>query len=651
MLEKPIKVGNITLKNRVVFPPLTTGYEERDGSIGERSFNFYKRLAQGGVAYIVLGDVAPVNTASPTPKLDCDDRIPSFKKLADMCHIYGAKLAVQIFHPEYDVEGINALIFKSAMLAQQGNKEESDKVTKQAYGKLHYDMRHFVNEATKEQLAKILDAISACAMRAVAAGVDAIQVHGDRLIGSLCSKILNKRGDEYGGSFENRVRFALEAVRAVKSAAPEIVIDYKLPVVTPSKDGLRGKGGLELDEAVELAKILEREGVHMLHVAQANHTGNMNDTIPAMGTRGYGFAVYAAEAVKKAVSVPVCAVGRIITEENAEAVLASGKCDLVGLGRPLVCDPDFANKSVVGKPIRYCLSCNKGCTDSIINRSFCQCILNAENGAEYRRIITPAKSRKKVAVIGAGIAGLEAARICALKGHKVTVFEKSYSIGGQIKLAAAPPRKGELVRSIGYYERVLPRLGVRVITGKQPNANELNAYDEVIVATGAHNVKLKVEGAELPHVVSSWDVLARRKTVFGKVAVIGGGMVGAETAEFIAAEGAEVSIIEMTGEIAKGESSTVLPDMEACFAAHGVKKYINCKVVEITTDGVFCENTVDRERFKIPADFAVIAVGTKPNFFDVSRVTAKVHYCGDCVRAADISYAIRTAYDVANLIE
>ena len=276
MLEQPLKIGNITLKNRVVFPPLTTGYEERDGSIGEKSFNFYKRIAEGGAAYIVLGDVAPVNTASPTPKLCRDDQIPSFKKLAYACHEYGAKLAVQIFHPEYDVDGVGALIIKSRMLAQQGNKEESDAVTKQAFAKLHHDMQHFVNEATKEQLAKIVEAISACAKRAVKAGVDAIQVHGDRLVGSLCSKILNKRSDEYGGSFENRIRFALEVVRAIKAAAPETVIDYKLPVVTPMNGGLRGKGGLELDEAVKLAELLEKEGVQIFHVAQANHTGNMN---------------------------------------------------------------------------------------------------------------------------------------------------------------------------------------------------------------------------------------------------------------------------------------------------------------------------------------------------------------------------------------
>lgn len=650
MLEQSLKAGNLTLKNRVVFPPLTTGYEERDGSIGEKSYNFYKRIAQGGAAYIVLGDVAPVNTASPTPKLCRDDQIPSFKKLADACHEYGAYLAVQIFHPEYDVDAVGALIVKSRTLAMQGNKQESDKVTREAFAKLHHDMQHFVNEATEEQLQKILNAISACAARAAAAGVDAIQVHGDRLVGSLCSKILNKRGDGYGGAFENRIRFALEVVRAIKAAAPGLLIDYKLPVVTPMAGGLRGKGGLELDEAVELAKVLEKEGVQMFHVAQANHTGNMNDTIPAMGTREYGFGVPLAEAVKKAVSVPVCAVGRIITEQAAESAIASGKCDLVGLGRPLLCDPDFANKAIAGKPVRYCLSCNKGCTDNITNRSFCQCVLNAENGAEYVRVITPAVSKKRVAVVGAGIAGLEAARVCALKGHDVTVFEKSYNIGGQINIASVPPRKGEMTRSLVYFEKVLPELGVNVLTGRQPSADELNAFDEVIVATGAQNVELKVEGANLPHVVSAWDVLARKETVFGEVAVIGGGLVGAETAEFLANQGAKVSIVEMMPEIAKGESSTVLPEMKADFAAHGVKEFVNCKVTKITKDAVVCENTADGKQVVIPADFVVMAVGAKPNVFDVKGVKANVRYCGDCVKPADISNAVRAAYDVANSI-
>lgn len=651
ILNQPLKVGNVVLKNRVVFPPLTTGYEEPDGSIGEKSFNFYKRIAQGGAGFIVIGDVAPVNTASPTPKLYCDRQIECYKKLADACHGYGAKLALQIFYPEYDVDGVGQLIIKSRTLTMQGKKQEGDEAAKQAFAKLHHDMQHFVNEATEEQLEKIIGYISECAKRAVAAGVDAVQIHGDRLLGSLCSAILNKRTDAYGGSFENRTRFALDVVKAVKRAAPELLIDYKLPVITPMKGGLRGKGGLELDEAVKLAVLLSEAGADMLHVAQANHTGNMNDTIPAMGTREYGFAVYAAEAVKKAVKLPVCAVGRIVTKESAEAVISSGKCDLVGLGRTLVCDPDFPNKAESGLPIRYCINCNKGCTDSVMGRTYCQCVLNAENGSEYIRAITPAAKAKKVAVVGAGIAGLEAARIAALKGHSVTLFEKSHAIGGQLNIAAVPPRKGEMYRSLNFYADELTRLDIELRTGTAPSAETLNGYDAVIVAVGARNAAPAVPGSTLPNVLSAWDVLAHRQTPFGKVAVIGGGLVGVETAEYLAVRGADVSIVEMMPKIAAGESATVLPSIRESFAVHGVKEYVNTKLEEIMADRIVCTDTARGEKVEIPTDFVVMAVGAKSNPFNAEGITAEIKYCGDCAdRPSDISHAIRSAYDAANSI-
>ncbi len=651
MLNTGIKIGNMTLKNRVVFPPLTTGYEERDGSIGEKSFNFYKRLAEGGAGYIVLGDVAPVNTASPTPKLCRDDQIPSFRRLADACHEYGAKLALQIFHPEYDVPGVSKYIIESRMLQQQGKMEESQAVARQAFAKLHHDMQHFVNEATEEQLTEILDAIRACAARAREAGIDAIQIHGDRLVGSLCSPILNKRTDSYGGCFENRIRFALQVVDVIREAAPTLAIDYKLPVITPMEGGLRGKGGLEIEEAVRLAVLLEQRGVDMLHVGQANHTGNMNDTIPAMGTREYGFIADAAAAVKNAVGLPVCAVGRIFTAAAAEALLSSGKCDLVGMGRPLLCDPDFANKAEAGLPVRHCISCNKGCTDKISNRGFCECILNAENGAEYHRVIKKAESAKRVAVVGGGIAGLEAARVAALKGHSVALFEKSYALGGQINLAAVPPRKSEMLRAVDYYKQILPALGVAVNMGAEPDAAVLNGFDHVIVAVGAKNFMLPVPGAELPHVVSAWDVLSGKSLAFGKVAVIGGGLVGAETAEYLAHLGAKVSVIELMPEIAKGESATVMPALKASFAKYGVQELVNTKLMEIKPGCVVCENTQTQEAVSVEADFVVMAVGAKANAFAVEGITAAVHYVGDSVKPADISSAIRTAYDAANAIE
>ena len=215
LLLQPIQVGNLTLKNRIMVPPLTTGYEERDGSIGQRSLAFYERLAKGGTAFVVIGDVAPVMTASPTPKL-CDDRqIPTFKALADALHKYDCKVALQIFHPEYDVPAVGRLIRMAQMSAKEGMEakakgdmatfgakmKESQEFGKQAHGKIAYDMKHFIQEVTPAELARIKGCIADAARRAQVAGIDAIEVHGDRLLGSLCSTTMNFREDIYGGSF------------------------------------------------------------------------------------------------------------------------------------------------------------------------------------------------------------------------------------------------------------------------------------------------------------------------------------------------------------------------------------------------------------------------------------------------------------------
>ena len=533
-LLEPIKVGNIEFKNRIMFPPLTTGYEEKDGSIGEQSFRFYERLAKGGVGYIVIGDVAPLPTFSPTPKLYSSEQVQSFKRLADACHENGAKLGIQLFHPDYNVKALNDLF-------HQGKMQE-------ARAKLHHDMQHFVNEVTAEELDEIIKHMENCAILAHEAGVDCIEVHGDRLVGSLCSPILNHRTDEYGGDLANRTRFALTLVKRLKTIVPDMVIDYKLPIVTPlGENSFRGKGGLPLDEACIFAKELEACGVDTLHVAQANHTGNMGDTIPAMGTQPYGFMVSYSKKIKELVSIPVSVVGRIVTPEAAEAVITNGSADIIGLGRSLLTDPDFANKCADGHccNVRTCMMCNKGCTDNIQNRAFLSCVLNAENGYEGSRQITPAASTKNIAIIGAGIAGLEAARVSALRGHHVTIFEKSLQIGGQLLIASVPPRKEEMMRSINYYTNVLPELDVTFRLGQEFTSQDYNSFDEVIVATGANNAIIPVPGKDLPTVASAWDVLAKKEIVFGNVSVIGGGLVGVETAEYLASRGCKVTIIEM----------------------------------------------------------------------------------------------------------
>lgn len=663
-LLEPIKVGNLTFKNRIMFPPLTTGYEERDGSIGPRSLAFYKRLAMGGVSYIVIGDVAPVRTASPTPKLYDDSQIEMYKKLADTLHEYDCKVALQLFHPEYDVPGVGKMIMQAGMARgaaakakESGDEEEAakqmaicDELTKGAYAKLHHDMQHFVTEATVEQLTEIKNSIAECAKKAQKAGIDAIEIHGDRLVGSLCSTILNHREDQYGGSLENRTRYALEVLQAIKEAAPGMMVEYKLPIITVNPDGsLRGKGGLLVDEAVEFAKMLDAAGIDMIQVAQANHTGNMGDTIPPMGAVPYNWTLDACEKVKAVVSCPVATVGRVVSVEAGLKILEDGSADIIGYGRSLLTDPDIANKVEKGECIRECLNCNKGCVDAIQGRRYLSCVLNAENGDEETIFLKPADEAKKVAVVGGGLAGLEAARVAAKRGHTVTLFEKTDRLGGQINIACVPPRKDEILRSVKYYENVLPRM-VDIKMNHEPSFDELNGFDHVILAIGAHNMDLPMPVVN-SNVVSSWDVLNGLE-VTGKCVVLGGGLVGAETAEYLANKGLDVTIVEMMDKIAAQESETVLPLMQADFAKHDVKQLVNTRVSEIKDNVIYATNTTDNTSVELNAEVIVNALGSKKNLFDDSKLTVPFTYVCDCSgeRTADIASAIRTGYKAANEI-
>ena len=635
VILQPIEVGGQTFKNRIMFPPLTTGYE-KNGMISEQDMGFYTRLAKGGVGYIVLGDVAPINSFSPTPKLFDDSQIPAFKALADSVHAYGTKLGVQIFHPEYDVDAINSLFMQ----------KKFDEMRQ----RLHHDMMFFTDEASEEMLMAIIDKMCACAVRAQKAGVDVIQIHGDRLNGCLCSTRMNHRTDKFGGSLENRVRFARMLTRAIRKAVPDMVIDYKLSIVTPQ----RGKGGIDEADAVQFAQWLVEDGVDMFHVAQANHTGNMADTIPPMGVQPYGFFVKIAGDIKKAVNVPVSAVGRIVDAEMAARVIESGMADMVAMGRPLLADPDWGTKIAAGKAcdIRRCISCNKGCTDAIQNRQFLSCVLNAENGYENTRSIQPAAQKKKIAVLGGGPAGLEAARVAALRGHDVTLFEKTTILGGQLNIACVPPRKEEMRRAAQDLIHAVCNAGVHLCMGQTRTAEQLKdaGFEAVINAVGAHSAAPRIPGIDSVNVADAWRVLAGEQQVYGTVAVIGGGMVGCETAEYLAARGCKVSVIEMMDKIAAGESTTILPTLLENYKTYGVEQYPSHKVKEFRMDAVVCENK-DGAEVTIPCDYIVLAMGARSNEFDAAALEAAsipVYSIGDAAgKAADISNAIRTGYDTA----
>lgn len=633
----PITVGGVVFKNRLMLPPLTTGYEAKDGSISPQSRAFYTRLAKGGVGYIILGDVAPIPSFAPTPKLFDDSQIESFRLLADNVHAYDAKLGVQIFHPEYDVDAIN-------LMFSNGQQD-------QVRTRLHHDMQHFVNEVTEDALMTIIEKMCACAVRAEKAGVDAIQIHGDRLVGSLCSTKMNTRTDKFGGSLENRTRFALMLVQALKKAVPNMILEYKLAVVTPE----RGKGGVDEADAPLFATWLEAAGVQMLHVAQANHTGNLADTIPPMGVQPYCFFADIAGAVKQAVSIPVSTSGRIIDPEMAEGLLQAGKVDMIGIGRPLLADPDWAIKIAAGKSkdIRRCISCNE-CVDAIMNGSFIACVVNAENGYEETRMISPAKVKKTIVVIGGGPAGLEAARVAAKKGHSVTLFENTIKLGGQLNIANVPPRKSEIDRAVEDLAHAIHCEGVTLRMGEMATVQSVLALapDAVIVAVGASNFIPAIQGVDGCNVRNAWKVLAGEQVVSGRVVVVGGGMVGCETAEYLAEQGCQVSVVEMSDKIASEVGMTVLPTMLEFFKDHGIAQFTGHKVINIRADEVICENQ-DGQTVKIPCDYVVMASGARSVKFDTALLADKgvsVVEIGDCRQVANISHAIKTGYEAANAL-
>jgi 2,4-dienoyl-CoA reductase-like NADH-dependent reductase (Old Yellow Enzyme family)/thioredoxin reductase len=636
---QPITVGGVIFKNRIMFPPMTTGYEDKDGSISSQSCAFYTRLAQGGVGYIVLGDVAPIRSFAPTPKLFDDSQIDSFRLLADSVHAYGAKLGVQIFHPEYDCDTLNALFAAG----------ERDKVRAQ----LNHDMQFFVNDVSEATLIEIIKKMCDCAVRAQKAGIDVIQVHGDRLVGALCSTSMNTRTDKFGGSLKNSTRFALLLVQALKKAVPDMILDYKLPVVTPT----RGKGGIDEIDAPQFAKWLESAGVDMLHVGQANHTGNMADTIPPMGVQPYCFFADIAGTVKQAVSIPVSTSGRIIDADMAEDMLQNDKADMIGIGRALLADPDWADKAAVGKAqaIRRCISCNEGCVDNVLNRSFIACVVNAENGFEKIRIIKPAITKKNVVVIGGGPAGLEGARVAAKKGHKVTLFEKQTQLGGQLNIANVPPRKSEIYRAVEDLIYAVRSEGVELRLGQTASTQNILALkpDAVIVAVGASSFTPSIAGIDGLNVCDAWKVLAGEQKVSGRVAIIGGGVVGCETAEYLAEQGCQVAIVERHDQIAKDLSSTILPTVLENYRKYGVKQYTGHKVINIDTDRLNCKDK-SGNIVAIPCDYIIIASGARSVTFNTDALTAnstkaiEVLKVGDCYEVADISQATKTAYDAAN---
>jgi 2,4-dienoyl-CoA reductase-like NADH-dependent reductase (Old Yellow Enzyme family)/thioredoxin reductase len=641
-LFEPCRIADIALKNRIVKAPQHTGLANPDGSITERLLRYYKEVAQGGCAMVVV-EYAWVDDlysrASPCQLgISRMDHLPGLSLLCDTIKAQGAVAGIQISHA-----GRQRFILEQPKAASDVPWPEITAMGCPVPIPL-----------TIEEIREIIKAFGQAAKRAQTAGFDLVEIHACHgyLISNFLSPYSNKRTDWYGGAFENRIRLLMEIVKEIKA---QVGPDY--PVVCRLSGTDYEPDGYGIDETVELAKRLEMRGVAAIHMSGGIHHTTIHEVSP-MGM-SLAHNVWAAEATKKAVSIPVIASGSINLPALAESILEEGKGDLIGLGRPLWADPQWPLKAREGRPedIRPCIRCNDGCLargDHIANTV--RCTVNVALCREAEFEITPAKHPMKVAVVGGGPAGMEAARVAALKGHNVTLYEKR-ELGGALVEAGLPEFKApDLGPLKEYLKTQVLKTGVRVIA-KEATLDDLTGggYDAVIVATGATALGLEdIPGIDDPKVVTAADVLHGRALLGGRVAVIGGGIVGTEVGLVVAQGGRQVTFVEMLDEFMCNITFDERQVYELRFGDLDVSINTGQRLVEVTGTGI---KTADKMGAvtEFAVDSVVLAAGFRPNRELIAGLKAhpgiRVAEAGDCVRPRKIYDAIHDGHLAAKLLD
>lgn len=593
----PINIGTVTVPNRFVVPPMGNNFANTDGSLSDRSAAYYEARAKGGFGLITIESTVVYSEAKGGPRKPClftDDTVESFRKVAERCHRYGAKLNIQLQHA-----------------GPEGNSKLTGYPLKAASAMASHCGGEIPVAMPTEEVYRLIEAYGDAAARAQRAGIDMVEVHCAHgyLVSTFISARTNKRTDEFGGCFENRMRLPRLIIENIRRKTGN------MPILCRINARDEGEGGLTVQDAAAVAAYLEQEcGVDALNVSRSIHLHDEFMWAPN-NTHG-GFNADLVTEIKKAVSIPVITVGRYTEPQYAELLVKQGRADLVAFGRQSIADPELPVKARTGhlETLAPCIACLLGCVPNMLAGRPITCAMNPCVGREAE--ITPAEVQKKVLVIGGGPGGMYAAMMCAKRGHDVMLLEKNAELGGHLLVASYPPAKGEIAPAIRSLIVRCREAGVDIRTGVSVTPELVSELkpDAVIVATGSVPLILSIPGLADCGYVNAEDMLTGKANVGKKVLIVGGGMVGAEAAEHLAERGHDCDIVEMKPVVGEDIMPEPRKYIMASLEHHKVGQFTNARVSEFFADGVAYTSTLDGSTHELRGyDNVVLAMGYRSN--------------------------------------
>ncbi len=629
-LEK-VHIGNLELKNRYVM--VAMGPEL--GDFDPKTIEYYATRARGGASMIMVNTIATREFDGNTPSALIDENsFDGLKTLVEKCHQENCKVCIQI------MPGTGLM----------GKADHRDKPSAASAQPIYPGSDIYFHELTIDEISFIQEEVSRSLILAKEAGVDAVEIHayGGYLTDKFMSRIWNTRKDHYGGSLENRMRFLTEIIDNTKRDLGE---DFPLIVkFTPTHNLPKEYGYRDIEEGLEIAKILEKKGVHALHVDVGCHD-NWFHAMPPIYQQEMVPQMEASRRVKEVVGLPVISNGRLGDIGKAETALENKWIDIVGVGRGFLADPGFPNKVAENRTedIRYCIYCNEGCINSVAQGKQIDCAVNPLAGFETTKNITRTKDPKKILVIGAGPGGCQAAISAAQAGHSVEVWEKEDHLGGNFYNACQPYFKRDGNKILDYYKTKLHKLGVEVKYSKEATASDILAFgpDKLINATGGRPVRPgSIKGIFRPSVSTATDVLQNRALLGQEIVIVGAGLVGCETAVVLASLGKKVTIIEMMDKI--------LPEpvfiqnlmmLNQLLDNPSITSLVSTKLEEVKEGSILVSR--GDEKWEIPCDSLVLAMGFSPDksLFEELQGKLDIVNIGDSVSARRVLNATREAHE------